>query len=228
MQSIIQRAIELIIEHDFMLEHILITTLKMCFSSSIVALLLGVPLGAFLSLAKFPGKKALIVLNRTLMSMPPVVCGLLCFIAFCGVGPLRHLQLLYTVKGMIIAQVLLITPIVAGNTETFLSAMVPDILETTKGLALGKFKTFWLTVIESKYQIISTYLAGFARAISEVGAVSMVGGAIILKTNVMTTAIMDYTNRGDFTRAVALGLILMLISLIVNIIVHIFSERVVR
>ena len=211
-----------------MLQDIVTTTLIMSFTSSIVALLFGVPIGAFLSLTKLPGKKALIVLNRTLMGMPPVVCGLLCFMAFCGVGPLRHLQLLYTVKGMIIAQILLITPIVAGNTETFLSALVPQILETTKGLGLSKIKTFWLTVMESKYQIISTYLAGFARSIAEVGAVSMVGGAIILKTNVMTTAIMYYTNIGDFTRAMALGIILLLISLIVNVIVHLLSERVVK
>ena len=226
MQNIIEKAIELMISHDSMLENIISVTLRMCFSSSIVALLLGVPLGAFLSLAKFPGKKGLIVLNRTFMGMPPVVCGLLCYILFSGVGPLRHLELLYTVTGMVVAQVILITPIVAANTETFLSSMAPDILETTKGLGLSRWKTLKLTIIECKYQILSTYLAGFARSIAEVGAVSMVGGAIVYKTNVMTTAIMDYTSRGDFTRAMALGIILMLISLLVNIIVHIFSERV--
>jgi len=168
------------------------------------------------------------VINRTLMSMPPVVCGLLCYILFSGVGPLRMLELLYTIKGMVVAQVMLITPIVAGNTETFLSGLVPGILETTKGLNLSSFKTFKLTVLESKYQIFSTYLAGFARAIAEVGAVSMVGGGIVYKTNVMTTAIMNYTSRGDFTRAMAIGIILMMISLLVNIIVHLLSERTVR
>ena len=162
------------------------------------------------------------------MSMPPVVCGLICFIAFSGVGPLRHLQLLYTLEGMIVAQVLLITPIIAGNTETFLTALAPSILETSKGLRLSPTKTFTLTVLESKYQIFSTYLAGFARSIAEVGAVSMVGGAIAFKTNVMTTAIMQETGKGDFSTAMALGIILMFISLIVNIVVHLISERVVR
>ncbi len=226
MQNIIEKAIELMLSHDSMLQNIISVTLRMCFSSSIVALLLGVPLGAFLSLAKFPGKKGLIVLNRTLMGMPPVVCGLICYILFSGVGPLRHLELLYTVSGMVIAQVILITPIVAANTETFLSSMAPDILETTKGLGLSRWKTMTLTLTECKYQILSTYLVGFARSIAEVGAVSMVGGAIVYKTNVMTTAIMNYTSRGDFTRAMSLGIILMLISLLVNIIVHVFSERV--
>ncbi len=199
----------------------------MCFSSSLVALLLGVPLGAFLALAHFPGRRGLIILNRTLMSMPPVVCGLICYIAFSGVGPLRHLQLLYTIPGMVVAQVLLITPIVAANTETFLSAIVPDIKETAKGLGLGFGKTLKLTLVETKYQIFSTYLAGFARSIAEVGAVSMVGGAIVYKTNVMTTAIMNYTSRGNFSKAMAIGIILMILSLIVNIVVHLLSERVV-
>lgn len=228
MNSIIEKAIELMLQHDSVLMRIIGVTLKMSFSSSIAALFIGVPLGAFFVMTKFPGKKLLIILNRTLMSMPPVVCGLLCFMAFSGVGPLRHLHLLYTVEGMIIAQILLITPIVAGNTETFLSSLYPDIQETAKGLNLGRIKTFFLTVRESRYQILSTYLLGFSRAIAEVGAVSMVGGAIMHKTNVMTTAIMNYTNQGDFIRAVALGLILMLISLIVNIAVHLLSERLCK
>lgn len=228
MQSIFEKAFELMLSHDDALLNIISVTLKMCFSSSIVALLLGVPRGAFLSLSRFPGRKVLVVVNRTLMSMPPVVCGLICYIAFSGVGPLRHLQLLYTIPGMVVAQVMLITPIVAGNTETFLSSVVPDILETSHGLGLSGLKIFYLTILESRYQIVSTYLAGFARSIAEVGAVSMVGGGIVYKTNVMTTAIMNYTSRGDFTRAMAIGIILMIISLFVNVIVHLISERVVK
>ena len=161
------------------------------------------------------------------MSMPPVVCGLICYIAFSGVGPLRHLQLLYTVQGMVVAQVLLITPIVAANTETFLSGIVPNLRETTKGLELSFPKTLWLTIVETKYQIVSTYLAGFARSIAEVGAVSMVGGAILYKTNVMTTAIMNYTSRGNFSKAMAIGIILMVLALLVNVVVHLLSEKVV-
>lgn len=227
MFNMFAKAFELIFSCDDTLLNIIGVTFTMCCSSSVVALLLGVPLGAFLSLAHFPGKKALIVFNRTLMSMPPVVCGLICYIAFSGVGPLRCLQLLYTIPGMVVAQVMLITPIVAGNTETFLSSVVPEIVETSRGLQLGFMKTFYLTILESKYQIVSTYLAGFARSIAEVGAVSMVGGGIVYKTNVMTTAIMNYTSRGDFTHAMALGIILMCISLLVNILVYVISEKVV-
>ena len=227
MHNIFVKAIELIASHDPELISIVQITLKMCFSSSLAALLLGVPFGAFLALTRFPGRRAIIVLNRTLMSMPPVVCGLVCYIMFSGVGPLRTLQLLYTITGMVIAQVLLITPIVAANTETFLAGVVPELRETSKGMNFGFGKTLWLTILESKYQIVSTYLVGFARSIAEVGAVSMVGGAIVYKTNVMTTAIMNYTSRGNFSKAMAIGIILMTLSLIVNIIVHLLSERVV-
>ena len=227
MHNIFVKAIELLLSQDLELMNIIEVTLKMCFSSSLVALLLGVPLGAFLASARFPGRRALIVINRTLMSMPPVVCGLICYIAFSGVGPLRHLQLLYTVKGMVVAQVLLITPIVAANTETFLSGIVPNLLETTKGMGLSFPKTLLLTIIESKYQIVSTYLAGFARSIAEVGAVSMVGGAIVFKTNVMTTAIMNYTSRGNFSKAMAIGIILMALAFLVNLIVHLLSRKTV-
>ena len=218
----------MMLQNDAELQNILAVTLKMCLTSSIAALLLGVPLGAFLAMTKFPGRQALVVLNRTLMATPPVVCGLICYMAFSGVGPLRSLQLLYTVTGMIIAQILLITPIVAGNVESFLSPVYPEIRETARGLRLSGAKTLGLTLLESRYQIVSAYLLGFSRAIAEVGAVSMVGGAIIFKTNVMTTAIMNYTSRGDFTRAIAIGIILMLVALLINIAVHLLSRRWTR
>ncbi len=189
----------------------------MSFSSSILALLIGVPFGVLFGATRFKGRKIFIVLNRTLMGLPPVVCGLLCFLMFCGVGPLRHMHLLYTVPGMVVAQILLITPIVVGSMEPYVSGIYPQIKETTKGLGIRGGKVLGLVLNESRYQMVSTYLLAFSRAIAEVGAVSMVGGAIQFKTNVMTTAIMNYTNMGDFKMALALGFILMAISLVVNI-----------
>ena len=179
----------------------------------------------FTSTSRFPGRKALIIINRTLMGLPPVVCGLLCYMLFSGVGPLRQLKLLFTVTGMIIAQVILLTPIVAGNMETYLSGIVGEIQETARGLRLTRGRSFLLTLNESKYALVSTYLFGFGRAMAEVGAVSMVGGAIAYKTNVMTTAIMMYTNMGDFTLGLALGVLLLGISLIVNITAHLLQGR---
>jgi tungstate transport system permease protein len=129
---------------------------------------------------------------------------------------------------MILAQVVLITPIVIGAMESYVAGITGPIRETARGLGLGRGKTFWLLGNECIYQIFSAYLTAFARAIAEVGAVSMVGGAIAWKTNVMTTAIMQYTNRGNFSLGIALGIILMTLSLLVNIIISLMQRRLSR
>lgn len=228
METALHKAIELIFSGSMLLEDITLVTLRMSLASSLTALLIGVPFGVLFGSASFPGKRILVVLNRTLMGLPPVVCGLLCYLMFCGVGPLRHLQLLYTVKGMVIAQVILITPIVIGMLEPFVAGIYPDIRETAGGLGISGAKTLGLLINESRYQIISTYLMALSRALAEVGAVSMVGGAIAFKTNVMTTAIMNFTNMGNFTTALALGIILLGISLIINIAVSLMQGRADR
>jgi len=204
---------------------ILGTTAKMSLSSSLIALVLGVLIGIWLGNSKFRGRNALVVLNRTFVGMPPVVCGLIFYMLFSGVGPFRSLQWMFSVQLMILAQVFLITPIVISTMETNVSAIADPIRETCIGMKLSKFKRLRLLVKESTYFIFSSYLMAFSRAIAEVGAISMVGGAIAWKTNVMTTAIMMYTNRGDFTLGVALGIILMVISLLVNITVSIIQRR---
>lgn len=225
MRTALVQAIALMFSGSEALRDIIKVTLQMSISSSLVALLLGVPLGVLLAMTSFHGKKAWIVINRTLMGLPPVVAGLICYILFSGVGPLRHLNLLYTVRGMVVAQVILITPIIIGNIETFLTGPAKEIRETARGLRLGLWKTFLLTMNETKYQIISTYLLGFSRAIAEVGAISMVGGAIAWKTNVMTTAIMNAANRGEFSLGIALGIILLLMSFVLNLIIYIIQTR---
>ncbi len=170
----------------------------------------------------------LLVLNRTLIGMPPVVCGLLFYMLFSGVGPFGKLHLLFTVKLMILAQVVLITPIIIGVMETFVADTAPALRETARGLGFGRMKEYRLLINECLYSIFSAYLLSFARAIAEVGAVAMVGGAIAWKTNVMTTAIMMYTNRGSFTLGVALGLILLTLSLLVNVILSLLQGRLSR
>ena len=225
MRTSLQKALELILSGDRELKNILLVTAKTSLSSSLIALLIGVPIGLWLGSCRFQGKQVLVILNRTLMGMPPVVCGLLMYMLFSGVGPFGTWKLLFTVKIMVIAQVLLITPLVVGNLETYVSAIAQPVRETARGLGLGAGKTFLLLANECIYPIFSTYLLAFARAIAEVGAVSMVGGAIAWKTNVMTTAIMQYTNRGNFSLGVALGLILMTVSLLVNIMVSLLQRR---
>ena len=228
MQSALQKALALILSADAELLNILSVTGQMSLRSSLLALVLGVPIGIWLGSCKFPGRGGLLVLNRTLMGMPPVVCGLVFYMLFSGVGPLRHLKLLFTVDIMVMAQVVLITPIVVGNMETYVAGVAPSVRETAKGLGLSGFKTFSLLCNECVYQIISVYLLAFARSIAEVGAVSMVGGAIAWKTNVMTTAIMQYTNRGNFSLGIALGMILLTLSLLVNIVISLLQRRLSR
>ncbi len=228
MRTALEQAVQLVLSGDYQLINIISVTLQMSIPSSVISLILGVPLGVLLAFCSFRGKGALVILNRTLMGLPPVVCGLLCYMLFSGVGPFRHFRLMYTIPLMIIAQVILITPIVIGNMESFAQRITPAVRETARGLGLGRGRTFLLLVSETRYQVFSTYLLGFARSIAEVGAVSMVGGAIAYKTNVMTTAIMNYTNRGDFTLGVALGVILLAMSLVLNLTVSLIQGRLSR
>ena len=225
METALHKAIELIFSGSALLEDIVWVTVRMSLASSLTALLIGVQFGVLFGSGSFPGKRILVVINRTLMGLPPVVCGLLCYLMFCGVGPLRHLELLYTVTGMVIAQIILITPIVIGMMEPFVSGIYPDIRETARGMGISRIKTLGLLINESRYQIFSTYLMALSRALAEVGAVSMVGGAIAYKTNVMTTAIMNFTNMGNFTTALALGIILLAGSLVINAAVSLMQGR---
>ena len=216
MKTACLKALELLLSGNGQLSNIIGVTLRMGLSSSLAALLIGMPLGILLGMARFRWRSVLVVINRTLMGLPPVVCGLICYMLFSGVGPLRHLKLLYTVKGMIIAQIILLVPLVVGNLEAHVASIAEPIRITCRGLSL-KGQTLRLLIGECRYQILYAYLFAMGRAFAEVGAVSMVGGAIAYKTNVMTTAIMNYSNRGDVTLSLALGIILLGLSLLLNI-----------
>ncbi len=228
MKTALQQALELIIGGSGELSNILLVTARVSLTSSLVSLIIGVPIGLLLGSKSFFGRRALVVISRTLMGMPPGVCGLLFYMMFSGVGPFGRYKLLFTVEIMILAQVVLIIPLVVSNMETYVSRISDQVRETARGLGLKGLRVYVLLANESVYQIFTTYLLAFARAVAEVGAVSMVGGAIAWKTNVMTTAIMLYTNRGSFTLGVALGLILMTISLAVNILVTLLQRRLSR
>ena len=228
MHTALEKALFLLLSADAELCNILSVTARMSLASSILALLIGLPLGILLGSCKFKGRGVLLVVNRTLMGLPPVVCGLIFYMLFSGVGPFRQYKLLFTVDIMVMAQVVLITPIVVSSLESYISGIAPVIRETAKGLGLGNLKTFQLLTNECIYQVFSAYLLAFSRAIAEVGAVSMVGGAIAWKTNVMTTAIMQYTNRGNFSLGIALGIILLTVSFIVNVTISLLQRRLSR
>ena len=130
MQTALMKALELILNGSRELNNILLVTARMSLSSSVIALLIGVPIGIWLGSCRFRGRDVLLVSFRTLMGLPPVVCGLLFYMLFSGVGPLRHMKLLFTVDIMIMAQIVLITPIVVGNMETYVSSIAPAVRET--------------------------------------------------------------------------------------------------
>ena len=223
MGSVFEKAGQLILGKDPLIGSILGTTRYMAVLSSLISFLLGSFIGLLIADHQFPGKTVVRIILRTLMGLPPVVVGIVIYILFSNTGPFRALGLIYSVPLMIIAQVVLITPIAAGMTESSVTSVVELCKPTLKGLGLSPIKRFFLTLYECKYQLISVYLFAFARAISEVGAVQIVGGNILYKTRVMTTAIALNYNTGDFSYAVALGIILLAIALAVNLVAGILQ-----
>ncbi len=159
------------------------------------------------------------------MGLPPVVAGLIVYMLFTKYGIFGSLGLLFTVEVMVIAQCLLIIPVVISLTSSVCSVNGKNLLETSKGLSFGKLKTMRLFLSQNKTALMSVMLTAFGRSIAEVGAVSIVGGNIQWKTRVMTTAIMLETNKGNFEFALALGMVLLLISFAVNIIASLFAKE---
>ena len=212
----IRQAFELLFHFDKELWQIIGVTMRMSFCSTLISCLIGLPLGALLGSKQFKGKSFIKKIIHTLMGLPPVVAGLLVYALFTHYGPFGSLNLLFTVDIMVIAQVILITPIVIGLSSSFIEGSSAGVIETAGGLGFSKPKTALLCISEGRSSLFSVVLSAFGRSIAEVGAVSIVGGNIQWKTRVMTTAIMLETNKGNFSFALALGIILLLIAFIVN------------
>lgn len=219
-----QEAFNLLTSFDKELYQIIATTLKMSFFSTLISCLLGIPLGALLESRAFRGKALIKRIIHTLIGLPPVVAGLIVYMLFTHYGPFGKLGILFTVKVMVVAQVVLITPLVIALTSSIVSGNTKQIKETATGLNLSRASIMTLYITENKNAIMSVILTAFGRAIAEVGAVSLVGGNIQFKTRVMTTAIMLETNKGNFSFALALGIILLIIAFVVNTIAS-FIER---
>ncbi len=191
-------------------------TLRMSFFSTLISCFVGMPVGVLLGKGSFKGKGTIIKLTGTFMGLPPVVAGLIVYMLFSKNGIFGSLGLLFTVDIMVIAQCMLIIPVVINLTHSITSVNASPLIETAKGLNFPKGKTALLMLSENKTALFSVILTAFGRSIAEVGAVSLVGGNIQWKTRVMTTAIMLETNKGNFSFALALGIILLLISFTVN------------
>ena len=212
-----RQAFHLLFTLDKELLQILGVTMRMSFFSTTVSCLIGLPLGALIGIKDFKGRKFLKKIIHTFMGLPPVVAGLLVYSLFTHYGPFGRLNLLFTVTVMVIAQCLLITPVVMGLTSSFMEKSTSNAIETAKGMGLSNFRILLLCLKESKGALFSVMLSAFGRSIAEVGAVNLVGGNIQWKTRVMTTAILLETNKGNFSFALALGIILLIIAFLVNI-----------
>lgn len=207
------------------LSQIVLLTLQMSAFSTVISTVIGVPLGVCVGLYRFPGKRLLMRILNTLMGLPPVLAGLIVFFILSRSGPLGSLKLLYTLPAMVTAQVLLITPVVCGLSATAIAGVAPLVHETAHGMGLSKRRELLCLLYECRSQLLSIVFVAFGRSIGEVGAVTLVGGNVQFKTRVMTTAIMLETNMGHFEYAVALGIVLLVVSFIVNSIALTLQEH---
>lgn len=192
------------------------TTLILAISSTTISALIGIPLGLLLEKYDFFGKKVIVRINRTLMGVPPVVIGLLVYMLLMRKGPLGFLGMLFTVRGMILAQVLIITPIISGLVYSYAVKSANEIRNFAKTMGADERQTNQLIIKELKNEIYFSILTGFGRSISEVGAVMLVGGNIKYSTRTMTTAISLLKSQGIFEEGIILGVLLLLLSFILQ------------
>ena len=207
------------------LYRILGLTVCMTLLSTGFSVLAGFPVGAVLASCSFPGKNLIRRILQTFMSLPPVVAGLFVFLLLSRRGPLGSLHLLFSLPAMVIAQFILIFPIVTSLTMVAIESRQSAINQTIFTLGIPRYKIYLLLLWECRFGLMTVVLSGFGRALSEVGAVMMVGGNIQGKTRVMTTAIMLETSKGNFDAAIAMGIILLILAFLVNLIVNRFQEE---
>jgi tungstate transport system permease protein len=212
----LQLALQLVLSGDADLVEIVLLSVQVSITASVVALLIGLPIGALVAVARFPGRSAVLVVMNALMGLPPVVVGLLVYLHLSRSGPLGFLGLLYTPTAMIIAQTILITPIVAALSRQLIEDLHAEYAPLFRSLCLTRLQTMRALLWDARYSLITVGLAGFGRAVAEVGAVIIVGGNIDHLTRVMTTAIALETSKGELALALALGMILLVLALLVN------------
>jgi tungstate transport system permease protein len=206
----------LILERDPQLIAIVLLSLRVSLSAVALATLIGLPLGALLALARFPGRAGVVVLLNACMGFPPVIAGLVLYLLLSRAGPLGSWGLLFTPAAMVIAQCGLVTPIIAAITRQLIEDLWAEHREQLKSLGAGRVRAAATLLWDARLSLGTAVLAGFGRASAEVGAIIIVGGNISGVTRTMTTAIALETSKGDLSLAMALGLVLLTLALGVN------------
>lgn len=190
----------------------------------LLSTLIGLPLGAALALFAIPGRTLWIILINALMGLPPVVVGLCVYLLLSRQGPLGVIEWLYTPAGMIMAQMILVIPIITGLSRQVIADTWVDYDEQLRSLGVKRLQAIQTILWDARFSLVITIIMGFSRAISEVGAIMIVGGNIEHLTRVMTTAIVLETRKGNLQDALMLGLILLSITITINATVHLFTQ----
>jgi tungstate transport system permease protein len=209
-------ALQLLISLDRELAEIVLLSLRISLSAVALAGLIGMPLGAALALASFPGRSALVVFLNASMGLPPVVVGLFVYLMLSRAGPLGDLGLLFTPAAMVIAQAILVTPIIAALARQTVEDLYAEYREQLQSLGVGALRAIPTLLWDGRFSLVTAVLAGLGRAMAEVGAVIIVGGNINHVTRVMTTTIALETSKGYLALALGLGFVLLLIVVAVN------------
>ena len=209
-------AAQLLLEMDPGLFEIVLLSLRVSLSAVILAAVFALPLGAFVALTRFPGRRSVVILMNAMMSLPPVVVGLVIYLLLSRTGPLGVTGLLFTPTAMIIAQCVLVFPIIAALTRQTVFDLHEEYDEYLRSIGANTWQKIATLLWDGRTRLSTAILAGFGRAIAEVGAVIIVGGNILHSTRVMTTTIALETSKGDLGMALGLGIILVLMSVAVN------------
>ena len=209
-------ALQLVLNGDPALFAIVRLSLYVSLSAVVLAALIGIPLGALIALTKFSGRQGVIVLLNALMGLPPVVVGLAVYLMLSRSGPLGAFGLLFTPGAMIVAQTVLVTPIIAALTRQTVEDLWLEYRDELTAMDLGPFGRVTALIWDARFSLVTALLAGFGRAAAEVGAIIIVGGNIEGFTRTMTTAIALETSKGDLPLAVGLGIVLIAIVIAVN------------
>ncbi len=214
------QAVQLIVSLDPEVIRITILSLEISLTATLLSACISIPLGSLLHYYDFPGKRAVVNLVQTLYALPTVLAGLLLFLFISAQGPFGFLHLLYTAPGMVIAQMILVIPLISGLTFAALESIDPGMKLTVTSLGATTSQAISTLILEARFAILAAVILGFGRAISEVGAAMIIGGNIRGYTRVLTTAISLETSVGDFAMAIALGIILLGVAILVNIVLN--------
>ena len=221
----IRKALHLLLALDPEVLQITVLSLEVSGAATVISLLLGISLGTAVALNSFPGKRILVSLVNTGMGLPPVVVGLFVSILLWRNGPLGSLGLLYTPTAMVLAQAIIATPIVMGITVGAMQALPPALRLQVLALGATRAQLLWILIKEARLPLMAGVMAGFGGVISEIGASIMVGGNIKGYTRVLTTATVMETGRGNFDVAIALSLILLLVTATINYCLTVIQQR---